>query len=325
MRSVFLDFATVSHHDIDAEPLTRILPDLKFFPTTDHAELYQRLADAEILLTNKIRIDRQAIEAAPELKLICLAATGTNNVDLDAAHDHGVAVCKIVAYCTDAVVQHVFALLLSLNQHLSEYQRLLRQGAWKGSPQFCLLDFPIRELAGSTLGIIGYGELGRGVARIAGSFGMKVVVAERPGGQSDEALANESGPPRMPLHEMLPVIDVLSLHCPLNANTEKLIGHAELQLMPSHALLINTARGALVDESALLTALGTGVIGGAGIDVLSEEPPVHGSPLLDAGLPNLVVTPHVAWASREARQRAVDEMAANIDDFMAGGLRNRVV
>ena len=325
MRSVFLDFATVSRDDVDPASLTRILPELEFYPTTEHEELHRRVANAEILLTNKIGIDRQTIEAAGKLKLICLAATGTNNVDLDAAHDHGVAVSNIVAYCTDAVVQHVFALLMSLNQHLREYQQLLKRGAWKGSPQFCLLDFPIRELSGSTLGIVGFGELGRGVARIAGSFGMTVLVAQRPGGSAGDTFAGHDDPERIPFHEMLPVVDSLSLHCPLTPDTEKLIGRKELELMPNHALLINTARGALVDERALLAALEKGVIGGAGIDVLSEEPPVNGNPLLEMDLPNLIVTPHIAWATREARQRTIDEMAANIDNFLAGGLRNRVV
>ena len=325
MQSVFLDFATISRDDIGVETLNEALPDLQYFPTTESTELHQRVRNAEIVLTNKIRINRETIAAAPKLKLICLAATGTNNVDLEAAHEHGVAVCNIVAYCTDAVVQHVFALIMSLNQHLREYQSLLQQGAWKGSPQFCLLDYPIRELAGSTLGIVGYGELGQGVAKAAEAFGMNVLVAKRPGDQVDNRPATATGPARLPLERMLPDIDILSLHCPLTPATNKLIGAPELKLMPGHALLINTARGALIDEEALLHALNNNLIGGAGIDVLSEEPPVNGNVLLDADLPNLIVTPHVAWATREARQRAIDEMAANISDFLGGGRRNCVV
>ena len=324
MQSVFLDFATISRGDIDVESLNKALPDLQYFPTTESAELHQRVRNAEIVLTNKIRIDRETIAAAPELKLICLAATGTNNVDLEAAAEHGVAVCNIVAYCTAAVVQHVFALIMSLNQHLREYQSLLKQGAWKGSPQFCLLDYPIRELAGSTLGIVGYGELGRGVAQAAEAFGMKVMVAKRPGDHPGDGPATATGPPRIPLERMLPDIDILSLHCPLTPATDKLIGTPELKLMPGHALLINTARGALVDEEALLHALRENLIGGAGIDVLNEEPPVNGNVLLDADLPNLIVTPHIAWATREARQRAIEEMAENISVFCGGGHRNRV-
>ena len=325
MQSVFLDFATISRGDIGIESLNKALPDLLYFPTTESTELHQRVRNAEIVLTNKIRIDRETIAAAPELKLICLAATGTNNVDLEAADEHGVAVCNIVAYCTAAVVQHVFALIMSLNQHLREYQSLLQKGAWKGSPQFCLLDYPIRELAGSTLGIVGYGELGRGVAKAAEAFGMKVLVAKRPGDHPGDGSATATGPARLPLERMLPKIDILSLHCPLTPATNKLIGAAELKLMPGHALLINTARGALVDEGALLHALKENLIGGAGIDVLSEEPPVNGNVLLDADLPNLIVTPHIAWATREARQRAIDAMAENIRAFLAGGRRNRVI
>ena len=325
MKSVFLDFATISRGDIDAEPLKRVLPDLQYFPTTEYADLHEHIGKAEIILTNKIRIDRQAMIAAPKLKLICLAATGTNNVDLEAAREHGVSVCNIVGYCTDAVVQHVFALIMSLNQHLREYQTLLQQGAWKGSPQFCLLDYPIRELAESTLGIVGYGELGRGVAKAAEAFRMKVLLAHRPGGDAAESTTTTSGPERLPLEQLLPKVDVLSLHCPLTPETENLIGVPELKLMPKHALLINTARGALVDEQALLEALEKKLIGGAGIDVLSEEPPVNGNVLLDADLPNLIVTPHIAWATREARQRAINEMAANVADFLDGGRRNSVI
>ncbi|MCZ6560370.1 MAG: D-2-hydroxyacid dehydrogenase [Gammaproteobacteria bacterium] len=325
MKSVFLDFATISRGDIDAEPLDRVLPDLQYFPTTEYADLHQRVGEAEIILTNKIRIDRQAMIAAAKLKLICLAATGANNVDLEAAREHGISVCNIVAYCTDAVVQHVFALIMSLNQHLREYQSLLQQGAWKGSPQFCLLDYPIRELAESTLGIVGYGELGRGVAKAAEAFGMKVLLAQRPGGDAADSTTTIAGPERLPLAQLLPKADVLSLHCPLTPETENLIGTPELELMPRHALLINTARGALVDEQALLEALEEKRIGGAGIDVLSEEPPVNGNVLLDADLPNLIVTPHIAWATREARQRALNEMAANVADFLDGGHRNSLI
>ncbi|MCH8958591.1 MAG: D-2-hydroxyacid dehydrogenase [Proteobacteria bacterium] len=325
MQSVFLDFATISRGDIDVESLNKALPDLQYFPTTESAELHQRVRNAEIVLTNKIKIDRETIAAAPDLKLVCLAATGTNNVDLEAADERGIAVCNIVAYCTAAVVQHVFALIMSLNQHLREYQALLRQGAWKRSPQFCLLDYPIRELAGSTLGIVGYGELGQGVAQAAAAFGMKVLVAKRPGGRPGDGSATTIAPARLPLERMLPAIDILSLHCPLTPATDKLIGTPELKLMPGHALLINTARGALVDEEALLHALRENLIGGAGIDVLNEEPPVNGNVLLDADLPNLIVTPHIAWGTNQGRQNAIDELAANAAAFLAGRDRNRVV
>lgn len=317
MRAVVLDLATITRDDLDLSALDTALPGWVGYPVTRGDELHARIADAEVVLTNKIKLDRAAIDAAPQLKLICLAATGTNNIDLDAAAERGIAVCNIRAYCTASVAQHVFALVLALTINIPGYRKLLDDGAWRDSPQFCLLDYPIRELAGKTFGVVGYGELGRAAARIAEAFGMSVVIADRPGAapQSD----------RMPLDDMLAIADVVSLHCPLTPATRGLIDAAALRRMKRDALLINTARGALIDEAALADALRTGVIGGAGIDVLSEEPPVNGNPLLDTKIPNLIVTPHIAWAAREARQRAIDEMAANAQAFMSGERRNRVI
>lgn len=318
MRGVFLDFDTVSFAgDVSASPLRDVLDGLQLQPTTAPDQLLAHAAGADVLLTNKIRLDRHTIEALPELKLICLAATGTNNVDLDAARARQVAVCNVAAYCTAAVVQHVFALMLALNQHLHEYQTLLASGAWKRAPQFTLLDYPIRELAGRALGIVGYGELGSAVAKAAGAFGMQVLIAARDHG--------DNRPGRTPLAGLLAQADVVSLHCPLTPDTRGLIGREQLALMKPDAILINTARGALVDEQALVDALRSGQLGGAGIDVLSEEPPLRGNPLLAPAIPNLIVTPHIAWAAREARRRVIDEMAANIAAFRAGERRNCVV
>jgi glycerate dehydrogenase len=269
-----------------------------------------------VVLVNKLRITREIIEASPALRLIALAATGTNNVDLVAAGERGIAVCNLRDYCTASVVQHVFGVLLLLTQRLREYDALVRSGAWQRGEHFCLLDYPIRELVGRRLGIVGYGALGRGVARAATAFGMEVLVANRPGGTAV--------PGRMDLDELLPAVDVLSLHCPLAPATQGMIGAARLSRMKRDAVLINTARGALVDAAALADALRGGRLGGAAIDVLSQEPPVDGSPLLAGDIPNLVVTPHIAWAAREARQRCIDEMAANIADFRRGGRRGRV-
>lgn len=330
MKSVFLDYDTVSNGDIDESVLTDVLPDMRFFGVTAADDLVSRVADAEIVLTNKIAIGADTIAAAPKLKLICLAATGTNNVDLEAAGKRSVGVCNISAYCTDSVVQHVFSLILSLNQHLSSYQKLLQDGAWRDSPQFCLLHYPIRELRGQMLGIIGYGELGRGAAAMGKTLGMNVLVSLRPGCDDRQPIAsqsdkNQTNVKRITFDEMLERADVISIHCPLTADTEKLFAASEFRRMKDTALLINTARGAIIDEQALADALRAGEIGGAGIDVLSEEPPVNGNPLLDATIPNLIVTPHIAWAAGEARQRAVDEMAANLKDFIAGGTRGRVV
>jgi len=323
MKTVFPDFATVSRGDLDLKALQQPELDLELHDLTRPEELPARLAEAEILITNKLRLGAAELAAAPRLKLICLSATGVNNVDLETARARGIGVCNITAYCTASVVQHTFALILALTQHLSGYQRLLQEGAWRDSPQFCLLDYPIRELAGRKLGIVGYGELGRGVARAATAFGLEVLVSERPGGTGDGP--RPAAARRLPFEAVLEQADILSLHCPLTAATRGLIDGAALARMKPDALLINTARGALVDSAALAAALRAGSIGGAGIDVLPQEPPVDGDPLLDPAIPNLIVTPHVAWAARESRQRALDEIAANIRSFLEGGRRGRVI
>ena len=317
MKGVFLDFDTVSAGDIDTARLDTVLPDLIRYGVTPTDQVLERIGDAGVVLTNKIALTREIIEQAADLQLIILAATGYNNVDIDAARERGIGVCNIRSYCTASVVEHVFALILALSRNLEGYQRLLAEGKWKGSPQFCLLDFPIVELDGKVLGIIGSGELGRAVARSGECFGMDVRVAQLPGRAASDG--------RVPLQQLLREVDVLSLHCPLTAQTERLIDAEALALMKPTALIINTARGAIVDEAALADALRNGDLGGAGIDVLSEEPPVHGNPLLEPGIPNLIVTPHIAWASRAARQRAVDAMADNIRAFLDGERRNRVV
>lgn len=317
MLGVFLDRDTVDIGDIDLARLEATLPEWRHFPLTAPAELAERIAAATAIVCNKVRIDDAAMAAAPELKLICIAATGTNNVDLEAARRRGIAVCNVVRYATPAVVQHVFALLLALVTRLPDYQRAVAAGRWHDSPLFCLLDFPVREIAGMTLGIVGYGELGQGVARVAEAFGMEVLVARRPGAYDERG-------GRLPLAELLPRVDVLSLHTPLAAETRGLIGAAELAAMRPTALLLNTARGGLVDEAALAAALREGRLGGAGIDVLAVEPPRADSPLLAPGIPNLILTPHIAWASRESRRRLMDEVAENVLAWRRGEERNRV-
>lgn len=317
MHGVFLDFATVSNNDIDTGLLDGVLPDLVYHPVTRTESVAERIANAEVVITNKIALGAEAFAAAPQLKLVVLAATGTNNIDLDAAKASGIAVYNIRDYCTSSVVQHVYALILALTRHVRAYQHLLETNAWHDSPQFCMLDYPIRELDGKTLGIIGYGALGQAVARIAQAFGLEVMIARRAGINDDRA-------GRSSLEDLLGNSDIVTLHCPLTPATEGLIGQAELELMKEDAVLINTARGALVHEEALALALRAGRLGGAGIDVLSEEPPVHGNPLLTGRIPNLIVTPHVAWAAQEARQRAVDAMAENIEAFQRGDDSNRV-
>jgi glycerate dehydrogenase len=316
---VFLDYGTVSYgDDLDPASLRKVLPALEIRMQTEQSAVAAAVAGAGIVLLNKLRVTRETIVATPTLRLILLAATGTNNVDLEAAREHGIGVCNLRDYCTASVVQHALGTLLALTHRLREYDALVRSGAWQRGEQFCLLDYPIRELAGRRLGVVGYGVLGRAFAHAAQrALGMEILVANRPGGARV--------PGRLDLDDLLPQVDVLSLHCPLTPHTEGMLGAARLALMQRDAVLINTARGALVDSQALADALRAHQLGGAAIDVLPQEPPSQGNPLLAPDIPNLIVTPHVAWAAREARQRCIDEMAANVADFLRGGRRGRVV
>lgn len=317
MLGVFLDRDSLDPGDLQLDELEATLPEWRFYGTTDTAQTVERIAEAEVVISNKVMLDEAVLSAAPKLRLIAIAATGTNNVDLAAAARRNIAVCNVRRYATPSVVQHVFALLLSLTRRLDSYQQAVHEGRWQQSDQFCLLDYPIHELNGRTLGIVGYGELGEAVARTAGqAFGMKVLIAQRPGAKSQ--------PGRVPLHQLLPQVDVLSLHCPLTEATRNLIGADELALLPPHAILLNTARGGIVDETALANALRAGRLGGAGVDVLETEPPTANSPLLAGDIPNLIVTPHIAWASRESRQRLTDQLVENIRAFQAGKPQNLV-
>lgn len=319
MQGVFLDLDTCSFkEDVDVSPLTR-LPNIDwcFYGATTPEQLAGRIEGCEFVVVNKVFLDADVLSrAAPVLKLLVIAATGTNNVDLEAARELGITVCNVRGYGTSSVVQHIYAFILALTTRLPSYIDAVRGGRWQRHTQFCILDYPIRELRGLTLGIVGYGTLGKGVADVAPAFGMSVLVAQRPGGGSQTG--------RLPMDELLPRVDILSLHCPLTADTRDLIGRRELQAMKSDAILINTARGGIVKEAELVEALRAGEIGGAAFDVLTREPPVEGNVLLDAGLPNLIVTPHVAWASRQARQRVIDIVAANIEAFVSGSPINVV-
>jgi glycerate dehydrogenase len=316
MRAVFLDFGTVSNGDLDTGPLERVLPGLVIHQQTSTAQVAERVAGFEVVFANKAIIDRRTIAANPQLRLIGLTATGVDNVDIDAARESGIAVCNLRDYCTQSVVQHVFAMLLALTHRLKNYDALVHGGGWQQAGQFSTFPFSIRELQGRVFGIVGHGTLGRAVGRTAAAFGMQVEIANRPGAPR---LAG-----RVDLDELLPRADVLSLHCPLTDATRELMGAARLARMKSDAVLINTSRGALVDAAALAAALRNGLLGGAGIDVLEREPPPPDHPLLDPTVPNLILTPHVAWAAREARQRCLDELALNVTDFLAGRRRNRV-
>jgi len=315
VKSVFLDYDTVSNGDLDISSLNAVVGDLTLC-ATDDAKTCERIRDAEIVMLNKVELSRDLLAGAPRLKLVAVAGTGTNNIDVAAARDLGIGVCNVQGYCTASVVQHVWALILSLTQHVSDYARLAGGGSWTRHEALTVLAHPIRELAGRTFGVVGWGDLGRATARVAEAFGMQVRVANRRGGIQR--------PDRLSLEELLSLADVVSLHCPLTEATRGLIGARELELMKPDALLINTARGALIDGAALAAALKAGRLGGAGIDVLPHEPPGADDPLLDPAIPNLIVTPHVAWAAREARQRCLEEMAANIREFAGGKRRSRV-
>jgi glycerate dehydrogenase len=317
MKAAFLDFATVGSDELDISPLSAVTDELEIYDNTAPGEISARIDGVDIVYINKARMTREIIDSATSLKLICLIATGTDNVDLEAARDNGVAVCNIRAYCTNSVVEHVFALLLSLTHSLGLYHTSVRSGDWQKAVDFCMLGYPIRELSAMTIGIVGFGQLGRGVARIAEAFGMKVLISARPG-------AGSSDDDRTPFTELLRSCDIISLHCPLSDETRGLIGKAELEHMKESAILINTARGGLVDSQALVDALSDGTIAAAGIDVLSHEPPVNGDPLLDYTGSNLIVTPHIAWATVEARQNAINKVAENVTAFLAGENRNRV-
>jgi glycerate dehydrogenase len=316
-KGVFLDVGSVDSGDIQWSPLKSMARDWEWHQMTSPQQTLDRIIGADLVISNKVVLNRACLAASQNLKLICIAATGSNNVDLDAAAELDVAVTNVTGYATPSVVQHVYSLILSLITQQQNYHKAVARGNWLQANHFCFLDYPIWELSGKCMGILGYGELGRGVGRLAKAFGMQVLVAQRPGSGPD--------PDRVALDELLPQVDILTLHLPLAENTRNLITARELGLMKPHALLINTARGGIVDETALAEALTAGKLGGAGIDVLTTEPPIDGNPLLDPAIPNLIVTPHIAWASREARQRLIDGVTANIQAFLSGEPRNRLV
>ncbi|WP_346838941.1 D-2-hydroxyacid dehydrogenase [Microbulbifer sp. SAOS-129_SWC] len=309
MRGVFLDTLTMKLEELDTSALDQTLAHWDFYDTTTPEQTAARIADADVVITNKVVLDRALIESAPKLKLICVCATGTNNIDLDAAAAKNIPVKNVAGYTGMSLAQHTIALLLALATHWNRYAEDVKQGRWSQSPVFCRLDYPVMELDGKTLGIIGYGDLGQKVAHLAEAFGMRVLVAESFSG------AHKAG--RTPLSQLLAQADVISLHCPLTEETDKLVDGAFLTAMQPGALLINTARGGLVDEAALASALKSGDIAGAALDVLSVEPPPADHPLLATDIPNLIITPHNAWISRESRQRLLDGVVKNIRDWRA--------
>ncbi|MGD8525712.1 MAG: 2-hydroxyacid dehydrogenase [Thioalkalispiraceae bacterium] len=317
MQGVFLDRKSLDLNDLDFSALEQVLEQWQYFDESHEHDVAERIADAQVVISNKVVLSRDILAKARNLELVCIAATGTNNIDLDAARENNVQVCNVRAYGTASVVEHVFAMLLALVRNLPAYQHAVAQGQWQKSKQFCMMDFPIGELTGKVMGIVGYGELGKAVAGVAKAFGMTVKIAQRPGGAAQ--------PGRIPLAELLPELDVLSLHCPLTPETSNLITEKELAVMKPGAIVINAARGGIINEQDLAKALLQKKLGGACVDVLQTEPPQQGNPLLDNNIPNLILTPHMAWASRESRQRLLNQIAENIQSYQAGKLNNRVV
>ncbi len=313
--ALFLDKASLYPDDLDFSQL-EAAANWQWFDHVSSSDVQHCLEDAEIAVSNKVLLDRDVIDNSKHLKLICVAATGFNNVDIDAARQRGIKVCNVRAYATPSVAQHVFSLILCLNRKLISYKQAVNDGRWSNSDFFCYFGDPISELEAKVIGIIGYGELGKRVAKIAECFGMKVLIAKRD--QADR----RGG--RVDLTTLLSTSDVVSLHCPLTESNHHMIGADELKVMKPEAILINTARGGLVDEAALLDALKNRKIAAAGLDVLEQEPPSLDHPLINYLGDNLIVTPHVAWSSRESRQRLVNEIAMNIQAYVAGQPRNIV-
>ncbi|SEI08612.1 glycerate dehydrogenase [Rheinheimera pacifica] len=312
---VFLDTDTMG--DADLSPLRSSSTPLQCYPYTTPQQVVSRLQQASIAIVNKVELTAEMLKALPGLKLICVAATGVNNVDLAAARQLGITVCNVRGYADTAVPQHVFALLLQLTNKVQQYHQAVLEGKWSRSKHFCLLDYPVTELANKNFVVVGYGALGQASAALAQAFGMQLIIAEQPG-------ATACRPGRVPFTDALAQADVISLHCPLTTATEKLFNAEVFAAVKPNALLINTARGGLIDEAALLNALQNGTLGGAALDVLTQEPPAPDNILIRANLPNLLITPHMAWASAEARQRMVLQLADNIQAFMQGSPRYQV-
>lgn len=316
MKIVLLDAHTANPGDLSWAPLEAIAA-CEIHPRTPVAETIARCADAEVVITNKAPLTREIIEALPRLRYIGVTATGFNIVDTAAARERGIVVTNVPGYSTPAVAQLVFALLLELTNNVGHHARTVRDGRWTACPDFCYWDHPLIELSGRTLGIVGYGDIGSAVARIALAFGMKVLAGKREWKNPPPDGVTPAG-----MDEIFSQSDAITLHCPLTDATRHLVCDRTLALMKPDAFLINTGRGPLVDEAALARALNDGRIAGAGLDVLSVEPPKDGSPLFSAR--NCLITPHIGWASREARVRLIHLVASNLQAFLNGSPVNVV-
>ncbi|MCC9162629.1 D-2-hydroxyacid dehydrogenase [Alcaligenes sp. MMA] len=316
-RIVFLDRETLS--DSVQLPQVPFKHELQVYGRTAPDQVAERIADADIVISNKVALRREHLQAAPNLKMIALAATGSDNIDLDAAREHQIVVSNIRDYAVRSVPEHVFALVFALRRNICAYRQSVKEGRWQEAQQFCYFDYPIRDLAGSTLGLIGSGSLGQAVATMGRALGMKVIFAQRRG-QTIVSNADD----RLPFEQVLEQADILSLHCPLTAETQNMLGMAEFERMaPRRPLLINTARGGLIDNQALEHALRQGWLGGAGIDVCTPEPPPADHILMRLlDLPNYILTPHIGWASQEAMQALANQLIENIAAFHRGQARH---
>ncbi|MGI6481178.1 MAG: D-2-hydroxyacid dehydrogenase [Sphaerochaetaceae bacterium] len=313
-KIVVLDGYAANPGDISWDPL-RELAEVVIYERSRPEEVAKRIAGAEIILTNKVFIDRSLIENTPTLRYVGVLATGYNVVDLEAANERGIVVTNIPAYSTEAVAQFVFALLLEICHNVGHHSQAVHGGRWEKSEDFVFWDYPLIELSGKTLGIIGYGRIGQATAKIAQAMGMKVVVYTR-------SAVKESNVKVLSLDQLLEASDVISLHCPLNDQTREIINRETIRKMKDGVIIINTGRGALINEQDLTDALKSGKVYAAGVDVVSEEPIKGANPLLEA--PNCFITPHIAWATYASRVRLMDIAVANVKGFLTGAIQNRV-
>ena len=317
MKIVFLDRDTISPDTTLRAPSFTHAWEQHNRTSADQAA--ERIADADIVIVNKVKLPAEVLAQAPKLKLIAVAATGTDNIDLTACQQRGIVVSNVRNYAKHTVPEHTFALIFALRRSICAYRDAVKTWRWQDAAQFCFFDYPIRDLAGSTLGVIGDGVLGQSVAAIGRALGMRVLFSAHKGRTGQGSLYT-------PFEEVLKQSDILTLHCPLNANTRHMIGEAEFAQMMRKPLLINTGRGGLVDEAAVGPALQTGHIAGAAFDVTSVEPPPADHPfmaLLDR--PDFILTPHVAWASAEAIQALADQLIDNVEAFVRGAPVNQVL
>lgn len=303
MKTVILDGYTINPGDLSWAAL-EALGQVKVCDRTPAEQVAETIGDAEAVFTSKNKITSEIMDACPALKFIGVLATGFDNIDIEAAKERGIAVCNVPSYSTDTVAQHTFALILEITNHVGLHNQAVQNGEWTASPDFCLIKSPIQQLAGKSLGIIGYGNIGRKVAAIAEAFGMTVNIYSR-----DREAAMKS--------------DILTLHCPATAENRGFINAEFISQMKDGAILINTARGALINEADLAAALSSGKISAAGLDVVNGEPPQMDNPLI--GLPNCFITAHVAWASKEARNTICEVSASNLRSWLEGGMENRIV